>query len=74
MMTPEEAKVYNRCYYLEIIEQGIDIYTIEDLFDTAVEEDFFTDEDIEIVQGYLTAAKKVEELAKANRRWDYRSD
>lgn len=71
MMTPEEVKEYNRCLYLEFIEIEIDIYTVEDYLNKAIEKGYFTDEDIEIVQGYLTAAKKVEELAMANRRFDY---
>ena len=71
MMTPEEAKVYNRCRYLENIEIELEGGFAEDYLEEGTSKGYFTNDDIAIITEYINARNKLCELAKANRRFDY---
>lgn len=71
MMTPEEAKKYNRCCYLEYIDIERDSHYAEEVLEKGITNGYFTEEDIEIIQGFIDASRRLECHAKANRRYDY---
>ena len=70
-MTPEEAREYNRCFNLEQIALEMDVYLAEELLEKSINKGYFTEKDVEIVQGFITAAHRLIDHAKENRRSDY---
>ena len=71
MMTPEEAKVYNRCAYLEMIQCEMEFGVAEECLEKGTKKGYWNDEDVATITEYINARNKLSKLASDNRRYDF---